>query len=106
MVLFDLLTDYIFSRYSVGDELAKGGFGVVYEGRRLDDGLEVSAWKENNIEPAIVCLASSASFLLSVPAGNVLVCSSGGFEIRHQEPADGLHTHREYSVETKSNTCC
>ncbi|RXN14343.1 serine threonine- kinase pim-2-like protein [Labeo rohita] len=34
--------DYIFSRYSVGDQLGKGAFGVVYEGRRLEDDLKVA----------------------------------------------------------------
>lgn len=44
-MLFYLLIDYIFSHYSIGDELGKGGFGVVYEGKRLDDGLKVSKYK-------------------------------------------------------------
>ncbi|RXN14344.1 serine threonine- kinase pim-2-like protein [Labeo rohita] len=34
--------DYIFSRYSVGDQVGKGAFGVVYEGRRLEDDLKVA----------------------------------------------------------------
>ncbi|RXN14345.1 serine threonine- kinase pim-2-like protein [Labeo rohita] len=34
--------DYIFSRYSVGDQLGKGAFGVVYEGRRLEDDFKVA----------------------------------------------------------------
>ncbi|XP_073691711.1 serine/threonine-protein kinase pim-2-like [Garra rufa] len=34
--------DYIFSRYTVGDQLGKGGFGVVYEGRRLYDDRKVA----------------------------------------------------------------
>ncbi|RXN10696.1 serine threonine- kinase pim-2-like protein [Labeo rohita] len=37
-----VMTDYIFSRYSVGDQVGKGAFGVVYEGRRLEDDLKVA----------------------------------------------------------------
>jgi len=41
-VICYILIDYIFSRYSISHELGKGGFGVVYEGRRLEDDLKVS----------------------------------------------------------------
>ncbi|CAM4733894.1 unnamed protein product [Leuciscus chuanchicus] len=34
--------DYIFSHYTIGDQLGKGGFGVVFEGRRLEDDLKVA----------------------------------------------------------------
>lgn len=35
------LKDYITSRYRLGDQIGKGGFGDVYEGRRLEDDLKV-----------------------------------------------------------------
>jgi hypothetical protein len=39
--------DNILSRYEIGRMLGKGGFGSVYEGKRLEDGLEVSSFSYN-----------------------------------------------------------
>ncbi|TRZ01025.1 hypothetical protein DNTS_016669 [Danionella cerebrum] len=41
-VCFIYFTDSIFSRYAVGAMLGKGGFGSVYKGMRLQDGLKVA----------------------------------------------------------------
>jgi len=40
-IIINLLTDDILSRFEIGKMLGEGGFGSVYEGKRLEDGLEV-----------------------------------------------------------------
>jgi len=40
-ITINLLTDDILSRFKIGKILGFGGFGKVYEGKRLADGLEV-----------------------------------------------------------------
>ncbi|RXN20305.1 serine threonine- kinase pim-2-like protein [Labeo rohita] len=40
--IVDLTTENILSRYEIGRKLGEGGFGSVYEGKRLEDGLEVA----------------------------------------------------------------
>jgi len=40
-ITINLLTGDILSRFKIGKKLGVGGFGKVYEGKRLEDGLEV-----------------------------------------------------------------
>ena len=42
-----LFADNILSRYEMGRMLGEGSFGSVYEGKRLEDGLEVSSFSYN-----------------------------------------------------------
>ncbi|KAG1934696.1 serine/threonine-protein kinase pim-2 [Pimephales promelas] len=41
-IIINLLTDDILSRFEIGKMLGEGGFGSVYEGKRLEDGLKVA----------------------------------------------------------------
>lgn len=45
--IINLLTDNILSWYEIGRKLGEGGFCFVYEGKRLEDGLEVSSFSHN-----------------------------------------------------------
>uniref|UniRef100_A0A672SCH6 non-specific serine/threonine protein kinase n=1 Tax=Sinocyclocheilus grahami TaxID=75366 RepID=A0A672SCH6_SINGR len=49
----EILFYYIFSCYTVGDQLGKGGFGVVYEGRRLADDLKVKIYYQATKCPSV-----------------------------------------------------
>ncbi len=46
-IIINLLTDDILSRYEISRKLGEGGFGTVYEGKNLEDGLEVSSCSYN-----------------------------------------------------------